>query len=115
MFGGHVDPNDPTHGEVHYPDLPMLGTLLGANLRTGRFVDMYRAGTQVVVYEDRGADRPGERAWPGSSGSQKVYQNRKELGRAPLAADGSVHLRLPSLTPLILELQDGGWRQAASP
>ena len=25
----------------------------------------------------------------------------------PLASDGSVHVRLPSLTPLIVELQDG--------
>ena len=55
VFGGHVDPTDPTHGEVHYPDLPMLGTLLIANLRTGRFVDMLRvAGAQLVVYEDQG-------------------------------------------------------------
>jgi hypothetical protein len=106
VFGGHVDPTDPTHGEVHYPDLPMLGTLLVANLRTGRFVDMYRAGTQLVVYEDQG---PTDAAtgMAGRTGSQMVYQNRKELGRAPLASDGSVHLRLPSLTPLILEVQDG--------
>jgi mono/diheme cytochrome c family protein len=34
-----------------------------------------------------------------------VYQNRVELGRASLASDGSVQLRLPSLTPLIVELQ----------
>jgi hypothetical protein len=106
VFGGHVDPTDPTHGEVHYPDLPMLGTLLVANLRTGRFVDMYRGGTQLVVYEDQG---PTDAAtgMAGRTGSQMVYQNRKELGRAPLASDGSVHLRLPSLTPLILEVQDG--------
>jgi len=36
-----------------------------------------------------------------------VYQSRKELGRVPLASDGSAHVRLPSLTPLIIELQDG--------
>jgi hypothetical protein len=36
-----------------------------------------------------------------------VYDQVKELGRAPLAEDHSVHLRLPSLTPIILELQDG--------
>jgi hypothetical protein len=107
VFGGHVDPTDPTHGEVHYPDLPMIGTLLVANLRTGRFVDMFRTGTQLVVYEDQG---PTDAAtgMAGRTGSQMVYQNRKELGRAPLASDGSVHVRVPSLTPLILELQDSG-------
>src|SRR5206468_8733646 len=43
----------------------------------------------------------------GRTGSQMVYQNRAELGRAALASDGSAHVRLPSLTPLIVELQDG--------
>jgi hypothetical protein len=108
VFGGHVDPTDPTHGEVHYPDVPMLGTLLIANLRTGRFVDMLRVGgSQLVIYEDQG---PTDAAtgMAGRTGSQMVYQNRKELGRVPLASDGSAHVRLPSLTPLIVELQDGG-------
>ncbi|HZS36918.1 MAG TPA: hypothetical protein VFF06_08830, partial [Polyangia bacterium] len=54
VFGGHVngDP-DAGHGVVHFPDLPMLGTLLVANLRTGRFVDDYRSGTHVVIYQDQ--------------------------------------------------------------
>jgi WD40-like Beta Propeller Repeat len=106
VFGGHVDSSDAAHGEVHYPDLPLLGTLLGANLRTGRFVDMYRAARQLVVYEDQ-APSDVASGMAGQTGSQMVYQNRKELGRAPLATDGSVHVRLPALTPLILELQDG--------
>ncbi|HWE27091.1 MAG TPA: hypothetical protein VHB97_03770, partial [Polyangia bacterium] len=106
VFGGHVDPTDPTHGEVHYPDLPMLGTLLVANLRTGRFVDMFRAaGAQLVIYEDQ-APTDAATGMAGRTGSQMVYQNRKELGRVPLASDGSAHVRLPSLTPLIVELQD---------
>jgi Hydrazine synthase alpha subunit middle domain len=108
VFGGHVDPTDPMHGEVHYPDLPMLGTLLIANLRTGRFVDMFRAaGAQLVVYEDQGPTDVAT-GMAGQQGMQMVYQNRKELGRAPLASDGSVHVSLPALTPLILEVQDGG-------
>lgn len=106
VFGGHVDAGDPAHAEVHYPDAPMLGTLLIANLRTGRFVDMLRAsGSQLVIYEDLAPpDAAGGMA--GRMGSQMVYQNRKELGRVPLASDGSAHVRLPSLTPLIVELQD---------
>jgi hypothetical protein len=106
VFGGHVDPTDPTHAEVHYPDLPMLGTLLIANLRTGRFVDMLRAGTQLVIYEDKGPTDVAT-GMAGRTGSQMVYQNRVEIGRAPLASDGSVKVRLPSLTPVIVELQDG--------
>lgn len=105
VFGGHVDPSDPAHGEVHYPDLPMLGTLLVANLRTGRFVDMLRAGTQLVIYQDLPPPDVAS-GMAGATGSQMVYQNRKELGRAPLASDGSVKARLPSLTPLIVEVQD---------
>ncbi len=107
VFGGSVDPTDPTHGQVHYPDLPMIGTLLIANLRTGRFVDMFRAsGEQLVIYQDQGPTDVAT-GMAGQTGSQMVYQNRMELGRAPLASDGSVHVRLPSLTPIIVELQDG--------
>jgi hypothetical protein len=106
VFGGHVDATDPTHGEVHYPDLPMLGTLLIANLRTGRFVDMFRAAKNVVVYEDQ-APPDLATGMAGRTGSQMVYQNRKMLGSVALASDGSTHLRLPSLTPLIVELVDG--------
>jgi hypothetical protein len=105
VFGGHVDATDPTHGTVHYPDLPMLATLLGANLRTGRFVDMLRAATQLVVYQDQPPPSDTAAAMAGQTGSQMVYQNRMELGRVPLASDGSVQVRLPSLTPVILELQ----------
>ena len=110
VFGGHVDATDPAHGEVHYPDLPLLGTLLGANLRTGRFVDSYRAATQLVVYEDQGPTDVAS-GMAGQTGSQMVYQNRKMLGAAPLASDGSTRVRLPSLTPLILELQDGSGKK----
>jgi len=105
VFGGHVDAGDPSHGTVHYPDLPMLATLLGANLRTGRFVDAMRGATQVVVYQDQPPPSDVAQAMAGLTGSQMVYQNRKELGRAGLASDGSVQMRLPSLTPIIVELQ----------
>jgi hypothetical protein len=107
VFGGHADPSsDPMHATVHYPDLPMLGTLLGANLRTGRFVDELRKAAKVAIYQDRPpADVASGMA--GKTGTQGVYQNRKLLGTAGLAADGSALLRLPSLTPLVIELQDG--------
>src|SRR5581483_1195238 len=106
VFGGHVngDP-DAGHGVVHFPDLPMLGTLLVANLRTGRFVDDYRSGTHVVIYQDQ-APPDLASGMAGLTGSQMVYQNRAVLGSAPLASDGSVQIRIPALTPVIIELQD---------
>lgn len=111
VFGGHVDPSDPTHAEVHYPDLPMLGTLLIANLRTGRFVDMFRGAKTLNVYEDQ-APPDLATGMAGRTGSQMVYQNRKLLGSVSLASDGSAHVRLPSMTPLILELLDGSGNKA---
>jgi hypothetical protein len=106
VFGGHADPTtDPMHATVHYPDLPMLGTLLGANLRTGRFVDELRPAAKIAVYQDQG---PMDVAtgMAGQMGTEHVYQNRKLLGAVDLAPDGSARLELPSLTPLVLELQD---------
>ena len=105
VFGGRVDP-DPTHATVHYPDAPMLGTLLIANLRYGRFVDKLRSATTVVGYTPEAPPSDLAAAMAGRIGSQMVYDVRKEVGRAPLAADGSIQLRLPSLTPLYLELLD---------
>ena len=102
VFGGHVDPTDPTHGEVHYPDLPMLGTLLIANLRTGRFVDMLRAaGAQLVIYEDQGptdvatghggTDRLAD-GLPESQGARARAARLRRLGaRAAAVADAAHH------------------------
>jgi hypothetical protein len=108
VFGGHSDPGDRAHGVVHYPDLPMLGTLLGANLRSGRFVDSLRPAAKVVLYEDQAPPPDLAAAMAGRTGSQMVYQSRKELGRVDLQSDGSAQLRLPALTPLILQLVDAG-------
>lgn len=110
VFGGRTEPTDPAHGVVHYPDLPMLATLLGANLRSGRSVDSLRAARKVAIYEESFAPRNLAEAMQGQSGPERTYSMRKLLGAADLASDGSAHLRLPSLTPLIIELQDGSGR-----
>jgi hypothetical protein len=107
VFGGGAGGGDAAHATVTYPDLPMLGTLLGANLRTGRFVEALRGAKQVAVYEDR-APASAAAGASGRTGSEMVFQDRHLLGTAPLQDDGSVKLRLPSLTPLIIELQDSG-------
>jgi hypothetical protein len=106
VFGGHVEPVDAGHSVVHYPDLAMLGTLLGANLRTGRFVDRLRPASKLAIYEDQAPPSDLAAAMSGLTGSQMVYQNRKSLGVVDLAEDSSARVRLPSMTPLILELLD---------
>jgi hypothetical protein len=107
VFGGSVDGSDSSRAIVHYPDLPMLATLLGANLRTGRFIDRMRGAAQVVLYEDQAPPADLAAAMAARTGSENVAQSRRRLGAADLEADGSVQLRLPPLTPLVLELVDG--------
>jgi hypothetical protein len=106
VFGGHASTSDTGHAQVHYPDLPMLGTLLGANLRTGRFVDKLRSAQKLAIYEDQAPPSDLAQAMAGLAGTQMVYQNRKLLGTVPLAGDGSLLVQLPSMTPLVLELLD---------
>jgi hypothetical protein len=107
VFGGRSDGSDPTVGEVHYPDLPMLGTLLGSNLRSGRPVEALRGATRVVVYENVAPPTDLAAAMAGRTGGQMAFYQPRRLGEATLASDGSVHLRLPAMKPLILELLDG--------
>jgi hypothetical protein len=40
--------------------------------------------------------------------SGNVFQNRTLLGKAPLAADGSVRVNVPAGVGLVFELQDAG-------
>jgi hypothetical protein len=42
----------------------------------------------------------------GLTGTERVWQSRTMLGSAGLASDGSVQVRLPSLTPMVIELQN---------
>ena len=103
VFGGRADPAA-TGGVgsaiVHFPDLPLVFTLLNANLRRGRPTDGFASATHLAVYEEGKA--------PSGSGANmgSIYQQRTSLGRAALAEDGSLRVRVPSGTPLILELQD---------
>lgn len=108
VFGGSADPAaDPQHGFVHYPDVPMLGTLLNANQRNGRFVEPLRAARRLAVYEELPPPADLAAAMAGRTGPEMVFSMRKLLGAVDLASDGSANLQLPSMTPLVLELQDG--------
>ncbi len=81
--GGDVDAG---HAVVHFPDAPMLATLLGANLRRGRNPAAFRAATEVIFQNADGAT----------------------IGSAPLAEDGSARVRVPAGVPLYLGLAAGG-------
>lgn len=104
VFGGGVDlaqTGGEQAGVVHFPDAPMVFTLLNANLRRGRPVALFREASHLAFYEERPAP-PGTTTGAGPGG---IYQERVYLGRVPLAEDGSVKARVPAGTPVILELQ----------
>ncbi len=81
-----VDSSDTTHAVVHFPDAPMLATLLGANLRRGRDVAGFRKATDIGFSDASGT----------------------LIGTAPLASDGSAHVIVPAATPLYIGLYQSG-------
>ncbi len=110
------EPSDaaPAPGEaiVHFPDLPLLATLLDTNDRHGRDVDALRAATRVRFFAQASppasCDTPVAPECAGDlAGDEQVYEAVEELGAADLAADGSAWLRLPAARPMFLELLDG--------
>jgi hypothetical protein len=102
VFGGTTDSSDPTHAIIHMPDAPMVFTLLTGNLRRGRPVDSFRGASQLAIYTEGMCPSGGC-----SANVNGIYQQRMLLGTAPLASDGSVRVRVPSGTGVVLELQDG--------
>jgi len=103
VFGGHSG-DDGNDAVMHFPDLPVLGTLLGANLRHGRNVKALDGTAALRVYEEVPPPGPS----PGSLvGSQQVYSQRNSLGSVNLMFDHSVKVHIPAHKPLILELVDG--------
>ncbi|NVB79270.1 MAG: hypothetical protein HOV81_12785 [Kofleriaceae bacterium] len=98
VFGGGTD-TDADHAVLYIPDAPMTFTLLTGNLRRGRPVDAFRKATKLVV-ETEGMCPPGSC----TRGSNGIYENRMMLGAADLDDDGSVKVRLPSKTGVVLSL-----------
>ncbi len=102
VFGGGEGPLT-AQGEMHFPDLPLLATLLGANLRHGRNVDGFKSGAALKVYIDQPPPGPGAPV----TGTQGVFSMRTPVGSAPLESDGSLRVLVPAGKPLILEVVDG--------
>ena len=101
VFGGDAAAGDDEHAVLHIPDAPMTFTLLTGNLRRGRPVEQFRDARYLAVYAEGLC--PSGTCMTGGNG---IYENRMMLGRVELAGDGSVRMRLPSKTGVVLELQD---------
>jgi hypothetical protein len=99
VFGGHAGA---PAGIMHFPDVPMVATLLDANLRRGRNVKLLDEAAGLRVYEDLAP--PGPNPATGVMGSQAVYSNRSLIGTAMFEADHSLKVYVPVQKPLILEL-----------
>jgi hypothetical protein len=90
---------------IHITDFPLLSTLLFANTRTGRPISDSVKGLEIFE-----ARPPPNRARAfGDLASGRVsdafgefYQDLHSLGRAPLAEDGSIRVRLPGGVPVEL-------------
>lgn len=92
---------------VHITDAPLLGTLLFANTRTGRPISDDVKG--IEVFEVRPPANSARSFSELSSGVVsdafgELYQDLRSLGRAPLAEDGSIRVRLPGGVPISLAL-----------
>ena len=94
---------------VHYTDMPLLATLLFSNTRIGRPI---LAGVNgIELFESKPAPSSAQ-SFAGlganlvSDQFGQFYQELRSLGRAPLAADGSVRVRLPGGMPISIALLD---------
>jgi hypothetical protein len=107
VFGGGRDvelTGGPEWGVIHFPDAPLIFTLLDANLRRGRPVELFQGARRLAAYREQPAP-PGTGTGSGEGG---IYQMRELLGSVSLASDGSARVRVPAATGIILELQDEG-------
>ncbi len=106
VFGGHAGQTDAgNNGIMHFPDVPVLATLLGANLRRGRDVAAFDGAASLKVYQDLPP--------PASSTTSIIptgalaYSQLMPRGSASLMGDHSLKALVPAGVPLILEFDDG--------
>ncbi len=89
-----------TEAWAHFPDLPMLATLLTDNDRGDRGLDRFLKADSLAVYS--AAAPP-----TGSADDGATFQNWSLVDTFALAADGSAFVRVPAGEPVVLELRDG--------
>jgi hypothetical protein len=96
---------------VHITDFPLLTTLLFANTRTGRPISDAVKGLEI--FESRPPPSTARTFGDLSSGVVsddfgQFYEDLRSLGRAPLAEDGSIRVRLPGGVPVELAVLGKG-------
>jgi hypothetical protein len=103
VFGGRQDAAlaSSMTAHVHFPDAPMVFTLLTGNLRRGRPIDAFRGATHLAFYREE--PQTGTTANNGT-----IFQNRSFLGRVPLMGDGSTRAQLPAGEGVIMQLERDG-------
>jgi hypothetical protein len=96
---------------VHFPDLPLLATLLDDNDHQGRDVASLRGAKRVRFFTQ--GSPPASCASPTDPSCASsmaaplgVFEARTDLGSTAIHDDGSVLVRLPTLEPLFIELLD---------
>ena len=99
VFGGHHDDSAGGNAVMHFPDVPVLATLLGANLRERRNVEGFDRAVALKVWE--------ESPPPGPMPVGTVYTNRMLLGKASFESDHSLKVLIPAGKPLIFDFVDG--------
>ena len=100
VFGGHRDDSAGGNAIMHFPDGPVLATLLGANLRERRNVQGFDHAVTLKVWEE--SPPPAGTMMPGT-----VYSSRVPLGQASFESDHSLKVYIPAGKPLILDFLDG--------
>ncbi len=97
-----------SEAEITVLSVPVFASLLFQNTPTGRVVEKY---DYLEIYEDMppplevtSNDNGGANVATDAYG--KVYVRRRLLGRAPLAEDGSVKVRIPGGLPVLLKVPD---------
>lgn len=106
VFGGGVDEQVTDGAEyavIHFPDAPLVFTLLNANLRRGRPVGLFREATEVAFY----IEEPAPSDTMSGNSPSGIFEQRTFLGSAPLEEDGSARVRVPTGSGLIMELRNG--------
>jgi hypothetical protein len=103
---------------VHFLDVPLLGTLLFANTRTGRPIDTRVAGLELLAPQPPPASADSFDQLGGDVVSDRYgrfYQSLRSLGKANAHPDGSLRVRIPGGMPLTLALVDSKGRQLQFP
>ena len=94
---------------VHFNDFPMIASLMFANVRTGRPIDLRIGGFDVIepLPPPTGATSFGEiPADVQTDELGQIYVSRRRVGHVDVFADGSARMQVPSGIPLIYQLTD---------